>query len=174
MSIFSKTAQSAVITLCAVAAMGAVPAGSASGAIVLPEQVVTAPLPPVPVIESRPGDGIATNIVPTVETVVAPPGASLAQLVGRFAGDQAGDRELNCLANAVYFESKGEPLAGQLAVAKVVMNRTTSGRFASTICGVVKQPSQFSFVRGGGFPAAPNTAQWRQAVGVAPAAMKGL
>jgi spore germination cell wall hydrolase CwlJ-like protein len=59
----------------------------------------------------------------------------------------ARDRELRCLATAVYFESRGEPLEGQLAVAQAIMNRVDSGRYASSICGVVNQPRQFSFDR---------------------------
>jgi hypothetical protein len=62
------------------------------------------------------------------------------------------DEALRCLATTVFFESKGEPLAGQLAVAHVVINRTKSGRFAPDICGVVKQRGQFSFVRRGVLP----------------------
>ena len=62
------------------------------------------------------------------------------------------DEELNCIATAVYFESRGEPFDGQLAVAEVVMNRARSGRYPSSYCGVVKQPAQFSFVRRGQFP----------------------
>ncbi len=57
------------------------------------------------------------------------------------------DRELHCLANAVYFESRGEPVEGQLAVAQAIINRVESGRYASTICGVINQPRQFSFDR---------------------------
>src|SRR3546814_1697830 len=62
------------------------------------------------------------------------------------------DPELRCLAGAVYFESRGESLAGQLAVAHVIINRAESGRFPSSYCGVVHQRSQFSFVRGGKMP----------------------
>src|SRR3546814_3191432 len=62
------------------------------------------------------------------------------------------DPELKCLAGAVYFESKGETLAGQLAVARVVINRSQSGDFPDSICGVVYQPSQFSFIRDGRMP----------------------
>ena len=56
------------------------------------------------------------------------------------AVDTASDRELHCLANAVYFESRGEPLDGQLAVAQAILNRVESGRYADSICGVVNQP----------------------------------
>ena len=101
-------------------------------------------------------------------------GESLAALVRANASADAEGDEMRCLATAVYFESKGEPLAGQLAVARVIINRAQSGRFAPTLCGVVRQPSQFSFVRGGNFPRVGNASQWRDAVGVAQVAMKDL
>lgn len=85
------------------------------------------------------------------------------------------DEEANCLATAVYFESKGEPLEGQLAVAQVVMNRAASGRFPASLCGVVKQRAQFSFVRAGSFPNHdPNCQAWRKAQAIARIAAKHL
>jgi len=93
---------------------------------------------------------------------------SLADLVGDHASADTPDEESECLARAVYWESKGEPLGGQLAVAEVIINRAQSGRFASTICGVVRQRGQFSFVRGGHIPAAPQGSRdWRTAVAIA-------
>ncbi len=53
--------------------------------------------------------------------------------------------DFKCLATAVYFEARGEPLEGQLAVAQVIQNRAKSGRYPSSICGVVYQPGQFTF-----------------------------
>ena len=44
-----------------------------------------------------------------------------------------------CLANAVYFESRSEPVRGQIAVAQVVMNRAFSGFYPNDVCGVVYQ-----------------------------------
>jgi spore germination cell wall hydrolase CwlJ-like protein len=44
-----------------------------------------------------------------------------------------------CLANAVYFESRSEPVRGQIAVAQVVMNRVFSGFYPNDVCGVVYQ-----------------------------------
>jgi len=49
------------------------------------------------------------------------------------------DKQANCLAGAIYFESKSESLAGQLAVARVVMARAKSKRFPNSLCGVVFQ-----------------------------------
>ena len=47
--------------------------------------------------------------------------------------------EIECLALNIYFEARGEPEAGQLAVGHVVMNRVASARFPSTVCGVIQQ-----------------------------------
>jgi len=77
------------------------------------------------------------------------------------------------LAGAVYFESRGESLAGQLAVAHVVINRAKSGRFPTSLCGVVHQKSQFSFVRGGRMPKIREGAQWANAVSIAQIARDG-
>ena len=48
-------------------------------------------------------------------------------------------REEKCLAEAVYFEARGEAVRGQIAVAQVVMNRAFSGKYPATVCGVVYQ-----------------------------------
>ena len=80
----------------------------------------------------------------------------------------ADDAELNCLAIGVYYESKGEPLEGQLAVAEVILNRAKSGRFPASVCGVLTQRGQFSFVRGGRLPQPPASARaWKTALAVA-------
>lgn len=88
--------------------------------------------------------------------------------------DTATDRELACLATGVYYEAKSEPLAGQLAVADVILNRTKSGRFPKSVCSVLAQRGQFSFVRGGKIPTPPNNGQWRKALAVAQVAQKNL
>jgi len=66
--------------------------------------------------------------------------------------DEAGRAKAEkCLAAAIYFEARGEPVRGQIAVAQVVLNRTFSGKYPNTVCGVVYQNShrhlacQFSF-----------------------------
>lgn len=82
--------------------------------------------------------------------------------------------ELNCLAIGIYYEAKGEPLAGQLAVAEVILNRANSGRFAKSVCGVLTQRGQFSFVRGGKLPKPSANAHWRKALAVAQVAQKDL
>lgn len=47
--------------------------------------------------------------------------------------------EVHCLATNIYFEARGEPIKGQIAVALVTINRVNDGRFADTICEVVYQ-----------------------------------
>ncbi|CAM3314455.1 cell wall hydrolase [Sphingomonas zeae] len=84
----------------------------------------------------------------------------------------ASSEELRCLAGAIYFEGRGEPLAGQLAVAQVILNRTKSGRFPTGVCDVIKQRGQFSFVRRGEIPAvSPSRSAYRTAVAVAKVAL---
>jgi spore germination cell wall hydrolase CwlJ-like protein len=53
--------------------------------------------------------------------------------------EQSRARSEKCLAEAVYFEARGEAVRGQIAVAQVVMNRTFSGFYPNTVCGVVYQ-----------------------------------
>lgn len=107
----------------------------------------------------------------------APPAQrkSLGELVEAYEAPQAADREQDCLANAVYFESRGEPVEGQLAVAEVVMNRASSGRYPADLCSVITQPAQFSFIRHGRFPKADKASDaWRKAVAVARIAREKL
>ena len=101
--------------------------------------------------------------------------ASLTELVEETQIPAALSNELECLAGAVYFEAKSETLAGQLAVGRVIVARANSGRFPSSYCGVVYQPSQFSFVRGHGMPAINRDSRaWQTAVRIAKIADEGL
>lgn len=84
------------------------------------------------------------------------------------------DRQMHCLAGAIYFEARGETLAGQLAVGRVIVERSESGRFPDSYCGVVFQRSQFSFVRGTKMPTIrESSAAWRKAIQVAKIAHEG-
>ncbi|HEX8481670.1 MAG TPA: cell wall hydrolase [Allosphingosinicella sp.] len=103
------------------------------------------------------------------------PERNLAQLVADHSSTQTTDAQHECLAGAVYFEAKGEPLHGQLSVAEVILNRARSGRFPTSACGVVKQRGQFSFIRGGRFPAIARTSlAWKRAVAIAHIAVRDL
>ena len=165
---------------------------AASGSSVAPAQVgptsseasvVTTALPKIVVLE--PIDtptysmdaneaATATNPAPQGDAdLLAPvpvkPTGDLSSLVAQLRGSDPGSRDLECLAVGIYFESKSEPLAGQLAVGEVIANRANSnGRFPSTYCGVLFQRSQFSFIRGKSWPAVNKSSrQWQNAVAIA-------
>ena len=53
--------------------------------------------------------------------------------------------ELACMATAIYFEARGEPMVGQVAVAQVIMARVNDERYPNTICEVVKQGYYYSW-----------------------------
>jgi N-acetylmuramoyl-L-alanine amidase len=94
--------------------------------------------------------------------------ATLNSLVNAQAREGEMSSDMKCLAGAIYFEAKGETLAGQLAVGRVIVARAKSGRFPASYCGVVFQPSQFSFLRGRAMPAIRKDARgWREAVAIA-------
>ncbi|MEM7730493.1 MAG: cell wall hydrolase, partial [Pseudomonadota bacterium] len=82
-------------------------------------------------------------------------------------------READCLAEAVYYEARGESRSGQIAVAQVVQNRVLSRHYPDTICGVVYQGSerrtgcQFSFTCDGSMDKTPVGQPWDQANEVA-------
>ena len=83
---------------------------------------------------------VTALVTPKPEAPVAAPApAALADLVAAHAAVATADREADCLANAVYFEARSEPIEGQLAVAEVVMNRAASGRYPADLCSVITQ-----------------------------------
>lgn len=54
-------------------------------------------------------------------------------------------KQINCLAEAIYHEARGEPILGQVAVGMVVLNRTQTREFSGTICDVVYAKNQFTW-----------------------------
>lgn len=124
--------------------------------------------------EAIPTESAEPAPAPATTSAVKPSG-DLTAMVSQLRGTVAGSRELECLATGIYFESKSEPLAGQLAVGQVIANRAQSGRFPSTYCGVLFQRGQFSFVRGRSLPFVPKSSkQWQTAVAVAKIVAQGL
>ncbi len=65
------------------------------------------------------------------------------------AETQVSQRDLQCLAEALYFEARGEGSQGQRAVAEVILNRVDHPRFPKTVCGVVNQRGQFTYNKNG-------------------------
>lgn len=88
---------------------------------------------------------------------------------------------LSCLAAAVYFEARGEPIDGQIAVAEVVMNRVEDGRWPDTVCAVVKQNRhpgtlhrcQFSFYCNGQLEIVTDERAWATAKEIADGVLEG-
>jgi hypothetical protein len=133
--------------------------------------------------ETRPSQSVTVALPATASTAVGTSTAAVAKeaswlsrggwklydLVNRFSAGAPLDEQAQCIAIAVYHEARGESVDGQLAVAKVIMNRAASGKYPSTWCGTVKQPWQFSFVnpRTGAIPYVDETSvAWRKALGV--------
>ena len=152
--------------------------GAPSLAWELTETPLTAEIPapglgaPPPAASAPPVAAVEPEPVVEAEKPVR---RSLAELVAEHASVQTADAQQECLAGAVYFEAKGEPLHGQLSVAEVILNRARSGRFPASACGVVKQRGQFSFIRGGRFPAIARTSlAWKRAVAIAHIAAQDL
>ncbi|HEY7238181.1 MAG TPA: cell wall hydrolase [Burkholderiales bacterium] len=91
-------------------------------------------------------------------------------------------QSLTCLARNVYFEARGEPIAGQYAVAEVTMNRRASRRFPNTVCEVVYQKNwdplrgryvgAFSWTEFNALPA-PSGEEWHRALAIAEAVYYG-
>ncbi len=104
-------------------------------------------------------------------------GAALASLMSfrpeHIKRAEAIDAETRCLAQAVYYESGNEPLAGQLAVAEVVANRVRDHRYPDSACGVVFQGStrttgcQFTFTCDGATKTPPMGRNWERAKRIA-------
>jgi N-acetylmuramoyl-L-alanine amidase len=173
----SKTVRSAMLVIAALGASSIAPAQVAplpepligTGSTLVPAIVVPQDIDsqteqqaaePGTAHESPPADALAAQ--------PAKPTGDLSSLVAQLRSSETASRELECLAGAIYFESKSEPLSGQLAVGQVIANRSKSGRFPASYCGVVFQRSQFSFVRGHSLPPIPRSSlQWKTAVAIA-------
>jgi hypothetical protein len=88
-------------------------------------------------------------------------------------------RQMRCLAEAIYFEARSEPEAGQAAVAQVVLNRVRSGIFPTNVCAVVYQDRnhpfacQFSFACEGKSLRVEEPAAWATATRIAQAVVSG-
>jgi spore germination cell wall hydrolase CwlJ-like protein len=118
----------------------------------------------------QPLPGAQPEAVPVVTSA-----SSLGAMVQQMEPRSALSEEMKCLAGAVYFEARGEPLAGQLAVAQVIINRTEDPRFPASYCAVVQQQGQFSFIKRGRMPDIRTASPaWAKARAIAEIAHHGL
>lgn len=167
---------------------GAIPVAAVAGAS-RPVAAAAASSTPAPAPTSgsawiAQGTVLDPNVIPVAPAPVAmaiATGAlhvdSLSQLVGDMPVPQDAELapDMKCLAQAVYFESRGEPIEGQLAVAEVVINRAKSDLYPDSYCDVITQPAQFSFVHRGRIPTADESSTaWQHAVAIAEIAQNNL
>jgi len=95
------------------------------------------------------------------------------RLFGGLTEDEFRERELRCMATAIYFEARDEPVKGQIAVGQVIMNRIRSPYYPKTVCGVVYQGErlrsgcQFSFTCNGRKNHVTEKPEWAMSVKVA-------
>jgi spore germination cell wall hydrolase CwlJ-like protein len=107
---------------------------------------------------------------------------TIGYLMNAVSSNASTRRELTCLAMNVYYESRGESLSGQRAVAEVTMNRVASWRYPNTVCEVVYEKrwdalrkryvGAFSWTEFDVVPH-PEGKQWQQAWDVAKAVYYG-
>ena len=99
-----------------------------------------------------PAPNVATRLEPSRNETIAPKGEvtgeehrpqSPAERLGLIGAPRA--RHEKCLADAIYFEARGESVRGQMAVAQVVINRVFSGYYPNNVCGVVYQNARRRF-----------------------------
>jgi spore germination cell wall hydrolase CwlJ-like protein len=138
-----------------------------------------APAPRTPVVSAkletdRPGETLAAKGQGTEDEAH--------QLSPAERLDLSGKRRVRaekCLANAVYFEARGEAVRGQIAVAQVVMNRVFSGYYPDSVCGVVYQNArhhlacQFTFACDGIPDVVTEPEAWERAKRIAKETLDG-
>nr|WP_170538788.1 cell wall hydrolase [Ruegeria arenilitoris] len=92
----------------------------------------------------------------------------------------SGGEDLKCLAEALYFEARGESVRGQFAVAEVILNRVESSRFPNTVCGVIRQGTgkkyqcQFTYTCDGRKEVIHEKKAYERVAKVAKAAIEGV
>lgn len=140
-----------------------------------PDMKTTAALPVAPLAALQSGESVAgKGQVNDKQTAHIKTPAERLGLEG-----QARDRQEKCLAEAVYFEARGEAVRGQIAVAQVVMNRVFSGFYPTTVCGVVYQNAkrrlacQFTFACDGIPDVVREPEMWVRAKKIAKATLDG-
>ena len=100
-------------------------------------------------------------------------GAILALALNSGYGPELDKTHVECMAKNIYFESRGEPIEGQIAVAHVTMNRVKHSKWPNNICDVVYEPKQFSWTHLIKDQTPANLEAWKTAVIVARDVMIG-
>jgi hypothetical protein len=144
---------------------GSLPAGDPASAL------------PVPATSLPMSAAVPLHMVPLPTPAPGVPPPSPAQRL-KLEGKEYAKAE-RCLANAIYFEARSEPIRGQMAVAQVVINRVFSGFYPNDICGVVYQNAnrhlscQFTFACDGKSKAITERGHWARANRIAKQTLDG-
>jgi hypothetical protein len=139
------------------------------------------PLAPPPKSAPTIATGVTVMAAPTLPerpVLIPVPAPPTAAAPFRAADQAVSQRDLDCLAAAVYYEARGEASDGQAAVAQVVLNRARAPSYPKNVCGVVYQGAgdhecQFSFVCNGAMRRPREPAAWTRARDVATRALHG-
>lgn len=97
------------------------------------------PLAPTPPLDALPSE---ISVIEPLEPLEAPEAVAIATAETPLKASAPVAEDLHCLALNIYHEARSEPLSGQIAVARVTLNRVESKRFPSSVCDVVKQGGQ--------------------------------
>jgi hypothetical protein len=150
-------------------------ATAAAWAVHTPTQLGNAPSEPKfrpPIIETAATTQVSLPVAPLAPEVIPAPRPTpiLSRLHIEVALANLAS-ETSCLAEAIYYEARGEGMLGERAIAEVVVRRTHRAGFPHSICGVVHQgvgtSCQFSFVCDGTLDRPKAVSEWRRAVGLA-------
>jgi hypothetical protein len=164
----------AIVARAAASAMAKAEAGPAPAAPLqlTSFETASAPMTPPPMQISLP---MSIAILPPPAPGVPPPSpAQRLHLEGKALA-----KAEHCLANAIYFEARSEPLRGQIAVAQVVMNRVFSGFYPNDVCGVIYQNAsrhlacQFTFACDGKRKVINERGAWARANRIAKQTLAG-
>lgn len=99
----------------------------------------------------------------TADGILGPSTLAKIGITGTYASSAQSSNDLNLLAKCVYAEARGEPYAGQVAIAAVILNRVKDPNFPNTISGVIYQPWAFTAVIDGQIDLQPNTTAYNAA-----------
>lgn len=119
--------------------------------------------------DSLPAEALGARLVNVADVSVSSGSSAMSPFAGEAIDESS--RTFQCLATAVYYEARGEGADGMAAVAQVILNRARHPAFPHSVCGVVYQPRQFSFVGGG--LRAPYGPLWAEARDIAERALGG-
>ena len=134
-------------------------------------------LPPITPVSLPMSAAIPLDMVPLPRPAPGAPPPSPAELL--HLDGKAYAKAERCLANAIYFEARSEPVSGQIAVAQVVMNRAFSGFYPNDVCSVVYQNAhrhlacQFTFACDGKSKAINERGGWARANRIAKQTLDG-